>query len=38
MRKIWLFEVARALGITAMANAPRRSGGLPKEKCVLKVL
>ena len=35
--KIWLFEAARALGTTAAAKAPRGSGGLPKQKCVLQV-
>ena len=35
---IWPFEAARALGtMIAAAKAPRRSGGLPKQKCVLKV-
>ena len=35
--KIWPFEVAGALGTTAMAKALRGSGGLPKQKCVLEV-
>ena len=35
--KIWPFEPTRALGIAAAAKAPRRSGGLPKQKCVLEV-
>ena len=37
-RKLWPFEVAGALGTTAAAKAPRGSGGLPKQKCVLEVL
>ena len=32
--KIWPFEAAGALGTTAAAQAPRRSGGLSKHKCV----
>ena len=32
--KIWPIEAAEAL---AMAKAPRGSGGLPKQKCVLEV-
>ena len=35
--KIWPFEAARALGIAVAAKAPRESGGLPKQKCVLEV-
>ena len=35
--KPWLFEAARALGNAAVAKAPRGSGGLPKQKCVLEV-
>ena len=34
--KIWPFEAAGALG-TVAAKAPRGSGGLPKQKCVLEV-
>ena len=30
--KIWPFEVARALGTTVAAKAPRRLSGLPKKK------
>ena len=36
-RKIWLFEPAEALGTTPATKAPRGLGGLPKQKCVLKV-
>ena len=36
--KLWPFEAAGALGIAAAAKAPRGSGGLPKQKCVLEVL
>ena len=36
-REIWPFEAAGALGTAAAAKAPRGSGGLPKQKCVLKV-
>ena len=32
-----LFEAAGALGIVAVTKAPRGSGGLPKQKCVLEV-
>ena len=35
--KIWPFEAAGALGSMAAAKAPRGSGGLPKQKCVLEV-
>ena len=35
--KIWPFEAAEALGTTGAAKAPRGSGGLPKQKCVLEV-
>ena len=35
--KIWPFEAPRALETSATAKAPRGSGGLPKQKCVLKV-
>ena len=35
--KIFLIESTRALGIDAMAKAPRGSGGLPKQECVLEV-
>ena len=35
--KIWLFEVAWALGTVAPAKALRGLGGLPKQKCVLEV-
>ena len=35
--KLWPFEAAGALGTIAAANAPRESGGLPKQKCVLEV-
>ena len=35
--KLWPFEAARALGTAAAAKAPRRSGGLPKQKCILEV-
>ena len=34
---IWPFEPAEALGTTAAAKAPRESGGLPKQNCVLEV-
>ena len=36
-REIWPFEPAEALGTVAAAKAPRRLGGLPKQKCVLEV-
>ena len=36
-REIWPFEPARALGTTATAKAPKGSGGLRKQKCVLEV-
>ena len=36
--KLWRFEAVGALGTTAAAKAPRGSGGLPKQKCVLEVL
>ena len=36
-REIWPFEPAWALGTVAVAKAPRGSGGLPKQKCVLDV-
>ena len=35
--KIWPIETAGALGTTVAAKAPRGSGGLPKQKCVLEV-
>ena len=35
--KIWLFGAIGALGTAATAKAPRGSGGLPKQKCVLEV-
>ena len=35
--KKWLFEATMALGTAAAAKAPRGSGGLPKQKCVLEV-
>ena len=35
--KLWPFEAAWALGIAAAAKAPRGSGALPKQKCVLEV-
>ena len=35
--KLWLFEAAGALGTAATTKAPRGSGGLPKQKCVLEV-
>ena len=35
--KIWPFEAARALGTVVAAKAPRRSGGLSKQKCDLEV-
>ena len=35
--KIWPFEAAGALRTVATAKAPRGSGGLPKQKCVLEV-
>ena len=35
--KIWLIEAIGALGTAAVAKAPRGSGGLPKQKCVLEV-
>ena len=31
------FEATGALGTTTAAKAPRGSGGLPKQKCVLEV-
>ena len=36
-REIWPFETAGALGTAAATKAPRGSGGLPKQKCVLEV-
>ena len=36
-REIWPFEPAGALGTVVAAKAPRGSGGLPKQKCVLEV-
>ena len=36
-REIWPFEPTGALGTTATAKAPRKSGGLPKQKYVLEV-
>ena len=36
--KIWPFEAAGALGTVTTAKAPKRLGGLPKQKCVLEVL
>ena len=36
--KIWPFEAAWSLGTVAAAKAPKGSGGLPKQKCVLEVL
>ena len=35
--KIWLCEAVGALGTTTTVKAPRGSGGLPKQKCVLEV-
>ena len=35
--KIWLFETAGALETTAVTKAPRESGDLLKQKCVLEV-
>ena len=35
--EIWPFEAAGALRTTAAVKAPRGSGGLPKQKCVLEV-
>ena len=35
--KIWLFEAVRALRTMAAAEAPRGSGDLPQQKCVLEV-
>ena len=35
--KIWPFEATGALGTMVAAKAPRGSGGLPKQKCVLEV-
>ena len=32
--KIWPFEAAGALRTTAVAKAPKGSGGLPKQKCL----
>ena len=34
---IWPFEAAGALGTATAAKAPRGSGSLPKQKCVLEV-
>ena len=36
-RGIWPFEPTKALGTVATAKAPRGSGGLPKQKCILEV-
>ena len=36
-RKIWLSKAAGALGTVEVAKAPRRLGGLPKQKCVSEV-
>ena len=36
-REIWPFESAEALGTATTAKAPRGSGGLSKQKCVLEV-
>ena len=35
--KLWLFKVAGALGTATATKAPRGSGGLPKQNCVLEV-
>ena len=35
--KIWPFEAVGALGTVAATKAPRGSGGLLKQKCVLEV-
>ena len=35
--KLWPFEAAGALGTSATVKALWRSGGLPKQKCVLEV-
>ena len=35
--KIWLIEAAGALETAAAAKAPKGSGGLSKQKCVLEV-
>ena len=35
--KLWLFEPAGALRTATVAKAPRGSGGLLKQKCVLEV-
>ena len=35
--KLWPFEAAGALWTAATTKASRRSGGLPKQKCVLEV-
>ena len=35
--KLWPFVGPGALGTTVVAKAPRGSGGLPKQKCVLEV-
>ena len=35
--KLWPFEAAGALGTAVAAKAPRGTGGLPKQKCVLEV-
>ena len=35
--RIWPFEAAKASGTAATAKAPRGSGSLPKQKCVLEV-
>ena len=35
--KIWPFVATGALGTVATAKAPRRSRGLPNQKCILEV-
>ena len=35
--KLWPFEAVGALGTAVVAKAPKESGGLPKQKCVLEV-
>ena len=35
--KLWPFEAAGALGTATVVKALKKSGGLPKQKCVLEV-
>ena len=35
--KIWPFEAAGTLGTATATKAPRGSGGLSKQKCVLEL-